>query len=233
MSQVERRSATRIALPEPIDAVLGLVAARLVEISESGARVEHDERVVVFSESVLKFTWRSHRLGVRVKIARSEIAGRRNNTLVYQSGLQFDTVSELDRDAIASLVSFALTGEDAPARIADGLNAWTRLQAEPAAEPAAVPSLHAAPAAFAAAATPAAASAKSNPFMRDEDEDDPQYIRCELRDGEWVRQYVNTPEHPEVGFTVGIEQRGDVDGLMKTFEMADPDTRVMIRAAIR
>lgn len=224
--QVERRSSTRIALPAPLDAVLGVTPARVVEISESGARVEHEERVIVFAESVLKFTWRDHKFGIRVKIARSELAGRRNTTLIYQSGVQFDVMSDADRDAIARLVGFALTGEDVHERIAEGETAWTRL--EPQQAPAGAASVT-------PAASVAAVPAKSsgNSFLRDDDDEDPSFIRCELRDGEWVRQFVNSPEHPAEGFTVPIDQRADVDGLMKTYEVADPDTRVMIRAAIR
>ena len=246
MAIEERRSATRVALPEPIEATLGAVQARLVEISASGARVEHDERVTVFADSTLSFTWRGEKVAIAVKVARSEIAGRRGAMLIYQSGIQFRE-EQSGNAALAALIYWAMTGDDAPARIEEGATAWSRL--EPAA---AVPAEVAAPAAVAPpapparvapppqpAARPATAHASasvpfgSNPFASGADDDEPRFIRCTLDENGWRREYVDTPEHPPQGFTVPIEQRADVDGLMRSYEVADPDTRGMIRAALR
>jgi hypothetical protein len=253
LSFVERRSATRVALPEPLPAMLGSLRARLVEISGSGARVEHEERVVVFSETTLSFTWRGERAALRVKVARSEIAGRRDNTLIYQSGLQFGDTTDAEREPLRSLIYWAMTGDDAATRIEDGATAWTRLQPADAGQapaPQAVPPPSQPPPAIpppqpqrASTPTPPvapppagskSATAASNPFMSmGEDEDEPRYIRCTLGDDGWKREYVDDAAHPEHGFTVPIEQRADVDGLMRSYEMADPDTRGMIRASLR
>ena len=244
MAIEERRSATRVALPEPIEATLGAAHARLVEISASGARIEHEERVTVSADATLAFTWRGEKVAIPVKVARSEIAGRRGATLIYQSGIQYRE-EQSGNAALAALIYWAMTGDDAPARIAEGETAWSKL--EPASAPAPAP-VAVAPPVIAAPPPPVARPVPvappparsgagagtfgSNPFASGVDDDEPRYIRCTLGDDGWRREYVDTPEHPPQGFTVPIEQRADVDGLMRSYEVADPDTRGMIRAAL-
>lgn len=247
MTIEERRSATRVALPEPVPATIGTMHGRLVEVSASGVRVEHDERLVVFSEMTLTFTWRGQKVSLPVKIARSEIAGQRDARLFYQSGLQFDE-SATSNQTLLGLIEWAMTGGDAPARVAETEVAWSRLE-RPESEQAfsvtstallsqpvtAVPATKAAPerARPELPRSSPAVTSGSNPFMSGADEDESRFIRCTLDHDGWHRTYVDSPEHPEEGFTVPIEQRTDVDGLMHSYQVADPETRHMIRVAIR
>lgn len=247
MAIEERRSATRVALPEPLDATIGTASGRLVEVSASGVRVEHDERLVVFSETTLTFSWQRRKVTLPVKVARSEIAGRRDARLFYQSGLQIDP-SATSNETLGELISWAMTGGDAPARLAEGETAWPRLEradtaGSPSAKAAVVLSeqvtaptekIALAPAPARAQQSPIpAATFGSNPFMSGADEDESGFICCTLDGDGWHRAYVDSPEHPGEGFTVPMAKRADVDGLMHSYQVADPDTRRMIRAAIR
>jgi len=81
------------------------------------------------------------------------------------------------------------------------------------------------------------------PFLR-EDEDDIEeieasaeiravlYVECTLNGGKWTKRRVSDPKQPREGFTmIDPEDDADLDEFCKTYEVADPETRRMIRVS--
>lgn len=73
------------------------------------------------------------------------------------------------------------------------------------------------------------------PFLRYDDEEELSrpFVECTLRDGKWRRRYVSRPAQPVEGFTTVIPADDqELDLLCRTYEMADPDTRRLIRLSL-
>jgi hypothetical protein len=81
------------------------------------------------------------------------------------------------------------------------------------------------------------------PFLR-EDEDEIEeieasaeirpvsYVECTLTGGKWTKRRVNDPKQPREGFTmIDPEDDADLDEFCKTYQVADPETRRMIRVS--
>jgi hypothetical protein len=81
------------------------------------------------------------------------------------------------------------------------------------------------------------------PFLR-EDEDEIEeieasaeirpvsYVECTLTSGKWTKRRVNDPKQPREGFTmIDPEDDADLDEFCKTYQVADPETRRMIRVS--
>ena len=72
----ERRAAPRFTVPEGVAAEVGGVPAKLLELSMVGAKVEHFDRFPLTAPQ-LSITWKGQKATVPVRVARSEIVGRR------------------------------------------------------------------------------------------------------------------------------------------------------------
>ncbi|MDX1583027.1 MAG: hypothetical protein R3338_05430, partial [Thermoanaerobaculia bacterium] len=61
------------------------------------------------------------------------------------------------------------------------------------------------------------------------------FIRCELdQRGRWTKQQVAEPSQPKNGFTVSVEEdKSEIDLLRKTYEIATPEQRNLIRLFAR
>jgi hypothetical protein len=83
------------------------------------------------------------------------------------------------------------------------------------------------------------------PFLRDFDEEDEieeieasaeilpvTYVQCVLTAGKWTKKRVDDPKQPREGFTmIDPGDDAEVDQFCKTYEVADPETRRMIRVS--
>jgi hypothetical protein len=81
------------------------------------------------------------------------------------------------------------------------------------------------------------------PFLRDFDEEDEieeidasaeilpvTFVQCVLTAGKWTKKRVDDPKQPREGFTmIDPGDDAEVDEFCKTYEVADPETRRMIR----
>lgn len=76
----ERRQFQRLALREPLDGWFGDFAVRLVDVSATGAQIEHDEEIQTESRALLRFWWRGEEIEVTAETAR---------TTASASGLRF------------------------------------------------------------------------------------------------------------------------------------------------
>jgi len=64
------------------------------------------------------------------------------------------------------------------------------------------------------------------------DETPPDFVECILLGGKWIKRHVRDPRQPREGFTMlAPEDESDIDGYCRSYEVADPDTRRMIRVS--
>lgn len=207
----ERRRASRTALPDALEATVNDVPVRLLELSAIGARIEHDQRFPLQSPQ-LRLQWQGMAVTLPIRVRRSQIVAQGASGLIYQSGIELDTSTSAEAtEMIAAILRWA--EEPAPAS-----------RATPPAPP--VP------------ATPPAARSLDDTwtrqvdFLRSDVDDDLPFAQFRLQDGGWTKEYVSSPEPPDDGFTIA---RGDTDfgELQRTYELADPETRRMIRIALQ
>jgi hypothetical protein len=202
----ERRGAVRTRISKDVTADVSGVAVRLVDLSLIGARIEHEERFPLVGPR-LSIRWQGMTASVALRVARSEIVGRRASSLVYQSGVQF-----IDADAAAQGVIASILRDEASA-------------APPAVQP---------PTAIAAPSPRPPLDdtwVRQVRLLRDELDDHLRYAQFRLTENGWRKEYVATPEQPPDGFTVPREQV-DFDQLQRSFEAADPETRRMMQIAL-
>jgi len=84
MFEQERRRTERLPLVPPIDARLQNHDVRLVDIGALGARVEHDQPLIVGRPHTLRFRWSGDDIEVECTVVHSEVNGGR-----LSSGLRF------------------------------------------------------------------------------------------------------------------------------------------------
>ena len=197
----ERRAAPRFAVPEGVRAEIGGIEVRLVELSMVGARIEHFDRFSLTNPQ-LSITWKGTTVAVPVRVARSEITGKRGGRLVYESGLFIVSLDSTTQGTISSIVREGHPPEPEPApapkppaEVND--DTWTRKVR----------------------------------FLRQEIDDDLPYVQFRLTASGWQKDYVATHVQPADGFTITRDRR-DFDELQRTFETADPETRRMMQIAL-
>ena len=100
----DRRGATRHSVPEDVTAEVSGVAARLLELSLVGAKVEHKDRFALGSPQ-LTVKWRGNAASVAVRAARSELVGRQDAQPVYETGLYFVDLNAISRGFISSILN--------------------------------------------------------------------------------------------------------------------------------
>jgi len=60
----------------------------------------------------------------------------------------------------------------------------------------------------------------------------PDFLECMLVGGKWIKRHVRDPRQPREGFTMlAPEDESDIDQYCRSYEVADPDTRRMIRVS--
>src|SRR5216110_1034369 len=72
LRMIDRRGAPRHPVPADVTADVSGIAARLIELSLVGAKVEHHDRFALTS-SQLTIVWRGNLASIAVRAARSEI----------------------------------------------------------------------------------------------------------------------------------------------------------------
>jgi hypothetical protein len=197
----ERRAAPRFVVPEGITAEIGGVPATLLELSMIGAKIEHLERFPLTAPQ-LSIGWQGSKASVPVRVARSEIVGRRGGKLVYHSGLFILSMDSTAQGFLSSILRDGREPEPLPVpvpkpKVELGEDTWTR----------------------------------KVQFMRHEVDDELPFVQFRLTPSGWQKGYVSTHVQPSDGFTITRDRR-DFDELQRTFETADPDTRRMMQIAL-
>ncbi len=216
----DRRIAPRTELRAPLGLRISTFDGRLREVSTSGARIEHRERLVVGARVVVELVWDGEVVKLSGVVVRSEIVRRDGADLVHHSGVQFN---DLDPSGVAVLEAIIFNAE----RVEGGP---ILKQAAPASEmPVSVP----APVAKAFPSKAAARPGSGSPFMSLDDDDEEQpYVILRLTAGRWSKEYSSSPAQPDEGLTVVRDQISEIDALQRTYETADPMTREMMRRAM-
>lgn len=201
MSEQERRAAPRYQPPDGVTAEIGGVPVRLIDLSLVGAKVEHDERFPLATPQ-LTIRWHGHAAAVNVRVARSEIVGRRGEKLTYRTGIYFVDADAAAQGWIASLLQGAQPQPEPtmslPAPPMESFDdTWIR---------------------------------KAR-LLRDESDDHLPYAQFRLTPSGWQKEYVASPEQPADGFTI-LRERHDFHELQRTFEFADGETRRMMQVAL-
>lgn len=104
----ERRAYQRLTLAEPLDGWFGDFAVRLVDVSASGAQIEHDEPIPTDARALLRFFWREQEVEVLAETAR----------LIHTNrlGIRFLEESDTLRALIAMSAAEVLQAFEANAR---------------------------------------------------------------------------------------------------------------------
>lgn len=203
----DRRGADRYRVPEGVKAEISGVAVRLVELSMIGAKVEHEDRFPLTSPE-MTLEWEGSRVALPVRVARSEIVGRREGRLLYHTGITI-----VSTDSVAQeLISAILHNPDAA----------------PLPAPPVIPVTPATP------APPPALDdtwTRQVRFLKDDHDHDLPYAQFRLMPTGWEKEYVGAPIQPADGFTIPRDRR-DFHELQRTFEAADPETRRMMQIAL-
>lgn len=110
----ERRAYQRLTLTEPLDGWFGDFSVRLVDVSASGAQIEHDEPIPADARGLLRFFWRGHEVEILASTARTIQENR--------SGVHFLEESETLRGLIAMSAADILRALEANARGDRGAN---------------------------------------------------------------------------------------------------------------
>src|SRR5437762_6788356 len=185
----DRRAAPRFNAPEGVTADISGVTVELLELSMIGAKIEHLERFPLTAPQ-LSIRWKTASLTVPVRVARSEIVGKRDGRLVYNTGLFIlstdsssqGLISSILRDSQAPPVETLVAPVPKPViEVAD--DTWTRKVR----------------------------------FLRHEIDDDLPYVQFLLTPDGWRKEYVATHAQPAGGFTITRDRR-DFDELQRTFE---------------
>lgn len=104
----ERRAYQRLTLAEPLDGWFGDFSVRLVDVSASGAQVEHDEPIPSGARALLRFYWRGDEVEILAETARHIHENR--------VGVRFLEESEALRTLIAASAAEVLRALEANAR---------------------------------------------------------------------------------------------------------------------
>lgn len=103
----ERRQFQRLALTQPLDAWFGDYSVRLIDVSATGAQIEHDEPLPDDARALLRFWWRGQELEVMAETARTD---------EVRSGLRFTEENELLYGLLAESAKEMLLALEANAR---------------------------------------------------------------------------------------------------------------------
>lgn len=104
----ERRAFQRLTLAEPLDGWFGDFGVRLVDVSASGAQIEHDDPIPSDARGLLRFFWRGSEVEILAETAR----------LIHEqrTGVKFLEESEALRRLLAMSAAEVLRALEANAR---------------------------------------------------------------------------------------------------------------------
>ena len=110
----ERRAYQRLTLVEPLDGWFGDFAVRLIDVSASGAQIEHDEPIPDDARALLRFYWRGQEVEILAETARTIQSNR--------VGVKFLEDNDTLRTLLASSAADVLRAIEANARGDRGQN---------------------------------------------------------------------------------------------------------------
>lgn len=225
----ERRKKVRVRLARSIVARLGTIGAVLVDISESGARLEHYTSLQTGKRIRLRFEWEQKPISVDCQILSCKVtrfATGDDGLTVYQTRLVFVEVEEQSagvlKQMVAAFIGRALAEQVANAR---GIG--------PVLERGAMPIFRSG-----VLTSNVAESVRSehNKHLIPEKSltKEQGFVTCRLVHNQWLKKWSNVPEQPGDGFTVRAGEPVDqIEKLCQTYRKADEQGRDFIRVLAR
>ena len=115
-----------MSLPPDVEASVGGITVRLLNLSAIGALVEHSDRFPPLGNR-LNIRWQKLRADVGIRLVRTSITGRKGAQLVYQTGIHFVDIDLASEGVIAAIVrGGAPAPEGKPPAVPPDEDTWTR-----------------------------------------------------------------------------------------------------------
>ena len=216
-SRSERRKKTRIQLTRGILARYGTIGAVILDITDSGARIEHFNRLELRRSASFRFEWQKTPIEVTAQVMSCRIhrfAAEEGGTNVFQSGLMFtefpgDTQNVL-KEMVATIVARSLAEQVANAR---GIGPILESEQQ-------MPVFR--------GGVVAGQGADAVP----KGSIDRGFVRCTLIGGmKFEKKWTRTPEQPLEGFTISAAEPPElVDQLCESYLKGDEEQRKLIVA---
>lgn len=226
----ERRGKRRVAPSRKLYGRVGHVGILVVDISESGARIEHyDRRFATRSTITIELEWEGQTLNADCEVVSCRvhrfIPGDKGAT-VYQSGLLFKRMNEESSAALRVLVSRLVTRGLAE-QVANARGIGPVLQDD-------MPTFRAGVVNAGGRPREAGSEGPSRLIKTSESVQQTGYIRCRRIGPRWERKWTVDPKQPDNGFTVlASENKLDVDTLCETWDRGNAEARAFIRDCAR
>ena len=111
MDGLDKRRVQRIDLESPVSACFSNVEVSLLDLSTSGARIEHPAPMKTGRQARLEFSLRGSLVEVLCEIVRSRLqkSNVRQGAIVYQSGLRFVDPAEPSRVTVRQIIASIVT----------------------------------------------------------------------------------------------------------------------------
>lgn len=206
--QPNRRRAERVQLPEPMEAMLGALRVKILDLGLLGAKIEHDDALETGATATLRFFWRGEEINILARVMHNISAVGTYGEDIHQSGLEFveapEASGKLLRELIANHVMRMLEAQKA--------NARGHRRDDPS-----VP--------FLRDMSLGENETRRNPEIV-------EFISYHLGPNDlWTRRKVDSPKQPNDGFTVLSNINDEqLELLKKAYIDADPSVRHLIRS---
>jgi len=107
MAQQERRRIQRIRLDRTVRGRLSGMRVSILDLSTTGARVEHSFPLSSGRRLRLDFLWEEELISLQCDVTRCIVAGQRNgaSAVGYSSGLQFCEPALTSRESLKNIIS--------------------------------------------------------------------------------------------------------------------------------
>ena len=226
----ERRGKRRVAPSRKLYGRVGHVGILVVDISESGARIEHyNHRFATRSTITVELEWEGKTLHAECEVmsckVRRFIPGEKGAT-VYQSGLLFRRMGSESSARLRELVSRLVTRGLAE-QVANARGIGPVLQDD-------MPTFRAGVVSAGGRPKEAGSEGPSRLIRTSEAVEQTGYIRCRKIGPRWEKKWTVDPKQPRDGFTLlASENKLDIETLCETWDRGDADTRKFLRDCAR
>jgi|GEM_PF-273839 len=224
----ERRAAERAKLSNAVIARFGTMGVLVIDVSDTGALVEHYSRCQNGSERVLRLEWDEGEVSARCRIVRSAVhrfSSGDDGLTVFRSGLRFLDEAASFVESLRKMIS----AQSANALVEQVANAKGFL----------APTVGEMPIFREGSLTSNTIDIKKvqkdlrllpdSPIVRQSG-----FLRCRLLRGKWQVKWTLDPRQPEEGFTIlASEPQDQVDLLCRTYLVCDGSAREVIREMAR
>lgn len=222
----ERRKKKRVRLTRGLLAKLGTIGVVVLDVSETGSRVEHFTRMQTGARTRLRFSWENRSVTAECIVVSCKVhrffPGDAGST-VYQSGLLFTEYADDSLTTLKAMVS-AFVARSLAEQVANARGIGPVLQND-------MPVFRGG---VVATTEVDMKSASMNKYLMPETANEAAtrsgYIRCRFMNHRWEKKWTREYDEPADGFTVlATEPPDQIEKLCQTYSKADPETRRLIR----